>query len=199
MLKLLFSHSNLGVNIPRAAENLALAVNDAATHSAKTTTKGGFSFLTNDSIQSYLEPNIPKLTLRIQSILGWPDRRLKPNLVDTHIRLTNYVPDSYDFPRDWEVRFSQTICGYFEALVAHIERLGFANDEMLQEGFKQAVSKGEIGVRVIALLVGDRTANECVIEDGVLWLQTVPRYWGGDVGYIADGLMEVLEEKPRLR
>lgn len=51
---------------------------------------------------------------------------------------------------------------------------------MLQEGFKEAIHQIEIVIR------------ECVTEDDVLYLQTVPQYWSVDSAYVAKGLVDIL-------
>ena len=65
---------------------------------------------------------------------------------------------------------------YFKYLVDQLESQGFAKDEMLQEGYQEVVDKNEIGLRVVDKLQKG-TYNECVFENGVLYMQTTPEYW----------------------
>ena len=46
----------------------------------------------------------------------------------------------------------------------------YFSDEMLSEGFQEAVSKNEVVFRIIDKLKYDNYC-ECVIEDGILYLQ----------------------------
>lgn len=62
---------------------------------------------------------------------------------------------------------------------------------MLQEGFREAVERNEIAVRVVEKLER-RTYNECAVEGGVVVLKTVPVYWGTNVGQAGEGVMDLL-------
>jgi hypothetical protein len=72
-----------------------------------------------------------------------------------------------------------------------LERNGFKDDVMLQEGFQEGVSKNEIAVRVVSKLVKG-TYNEAVIEDGVLYLQMTPDNWWVNVGDIGSKILDIL-------
>ena len=80
------------------------------------------------------------------------------------------------FPREWQKRFGRSTLEYFKYLVEQLERQGFAKDDMLQEGYQEVVDKNEIGLKVVDKLQKG-TYNECVFENGVMYMQTTPEYW----------------------
>lgn len=69
--------------------------------------------------------------------------------------------------------------------------MGFADDDMLQEGFREGVERNEIAVRVVEKLERG-TYNECMVEEGVVVLETTPGYWGTNVGQAGEGLLDLL-------
>ena len=77
---------------------------------------------------------------------------------------------------------------YFQNFASQLETLGFANDDMLQEGFQEGVDKNEIAFRVVSKLEKG-SYNEIVIKDGVAYLQTTPEYFWSNVGQIGSNLL----------
>lgn len=57
---------------------------------------------------------------------------------------------------------------YFQSMVAGLERSGFADDDLLREGFQEAVLKKEVVLRVLDKLVEGGSYNEAVLNDGAL-------------------------------
>ena len=68
--------------------------------------------------------------------------------------------------REW----GGTFVSYFEGAEYILKYQKFGEDDMLQEGFNEAVEKGEIAIRIVDKLNAG-SYNESVIEDGVLYLQ----------------------------
>ncbi len=62
---------------------------------------------------------------------------------------------------------------------------------MLQEGFKEAVETSEISLRIVDKLVKG-SYHECVIESGVCYMQTTPKYWTTNIREIVADIMNLL-------
>ena len=192
LLRLLFTKGNLGVNIDQACEDLAGAISDAGV----ATNSGDESVLTfhaKNSIRADYDPRIDKLTARCQKIFALPVLELTPNFETNFAKLATYRPENYGFPSNWQQSFGRYCFEYFEGFASAIEELGFAKDEMLQEGFKEAVEKNEVSLRVVDKLVsGSSSYNECIIENGILYIQTTPRDWSVNISDPARSLIDVL-------
>ncbi len=189
-LRLLFSKGNLGVNIDRAAEDLAGAINDAelGMHGAEAAT---VDFHARSSIKADYEPNILQLREEIQRILALPVLEIVPNFEANFAKLAEYKPENYDFPRDWRERFGRHCLQYFEGFADNVKELGFGSDGLLQEGFGEAVERNEIALRVVDKLVKGEY-NEYVVENGVLYIQTTPRDWMANVANVGRNLIDLL-------
>jgi hypothetical protein len=69
----------------------------------------------------------------------------------------------------------------------------FGEDEMLQEGLLEALEKKEIAIRVVDKLTDDKsTYNGCTIDDGVLYIETLPNYWETNTGDACYKLLDIL-------
>ena len=189
-LRLLFSKGNLGVNVYRAAENLPVAINDAGKASGAARIRE-ISFLAAHSIKKAYQLNINAIQFRIAVSVALTELTMSPNFASNYAKLAGYEPDNHDFPKDWERTFGKTTLEYFEGLASYLEEEGFGNDDLLAEGFREAVYRGEVMVRIVNELTKGEF-YECVIEDGILYLQTEPRYWTSGSNYVAKGLMEIL-------
>ena len=189
-LRLLFSRGNLGVNIDRPAEDVASAINDAevAMDSGDTATVG---FHARSSIKADYEANIAQLQEEIQKTLALPVLELVPNFETNFAKLAAYRPENYDFPRDWQQQYGRHCLRYFEGFASNVKELGFATDDLLQEGFGEAVERNEISLRVVDRLVKGEY-NECFIENGILYIQTTPRDWMANVADIGRDLIDLL-------
>jgi hypothetical protein len=55
---------------------------------------------------------------------------------------------------------------YFNSLVSQMEREKFSSDDLLREGFAEAVPKGIVKLRVVEKIQG--AYNELLVEDGTL-------------------------------
>jgi hypothetical protein len=50
----------------------------------------------------------------------------------------------------------------------------FKEDDMLQEGFNDVIDKHEIAFRIVEKLNKGSGYNECIVENGILYLQVSP-------------------------
>ncbi|KAJ7073605.1 hypothetical protein C8F01DRAFT_1241900 [Mycena amicta] len=78
---------------------------------------------------------------------------------------------------EWELQFGAYTASYFEGMAFQLESLGFSGDEMLKEGFNDAVGSGVVKFRIVERLKRHKDC-EVEIEDGVLYLQTTVDKWG---------------------
>jgi hypothetical protein len=105
--------------------------------------------------------------------------------------LAYYQKDKqYSLQRFEDVLGSRTI-EYLESLPSALERDGFDKDDMLQEALQEAVSTKTVAVRLVEKLERN-TYNETVIQDGKLYLQTVPKNWSVNTDQIANGIIDLL-------
>lgn len=178
MFRLLFTGEYLGSNLSSICNELATAINEAGKSSSP---DGGaaLDFNAKSDIKKNYEPAIGEVKAKLQSVLGLPMLELHPNFERNFAAVTAYDVSgkkSTIFPREWQKRFGRSTLEYFKYLVDQLERQGFAKDEMLQEGYQEVVDKNEIGLRVVDKLQKGHY-NECVFENGVLYMQTTPEYW----------------------
>ena len=193
-LRLLFAKDQLGVNISRAAENIADAINNASLVSPEPLSNTGrLSFLALQSIKLDYEPHLLGLRSAITDCVGSSDTTLNPNFDVNFRKLAAYKGTDYDFPRDWQKTLGLITRRYFEGLTHYLQDAGFAGDDLLKDGLREALFRGEVAVRVVDNLCTEgRDFFECLIEDGVLYLQTLARYWGTGCDDVARGLLDIL-------
>lgn len=77
-----------------------------------------------------------------------------------------------DAAENWRPSIGNQIRWYFEALVSRMNGDGFGTNDVLREGFLEAVEKQTIAFRVVGKT--DETYNEYVVEDGVFYIQVSP-------------------------
>lgn len=178
LFRLAFTGEYLGTNLSSICNELATAVNEAGKSSSP---DGGaaLDFDAKSGIKKDYEPAIGNVKTKLQSVLGLPMLELHPNFERNFAAIAAYEVSgkkSTIFPREWQKRLGMSTLEYFKYLVDQLESQGFAKDEMLQEGYQEVVDKNEIGLRVVDKLQKG-TYNECVFENGVLYMQTTPEYW----------------------
>lgn len=193
VLRLVFAGKYLGSNLSTVCLELATAVNNAGLSSSP----GGGAALDFDaktSIKKDYEPAIGNVKAKIQSILGLPMLKLQPNFERNFAAIAAYPAtgkQATTYPREWQKRFGGSTLKYFEELAPSLEGQGFAKDDMLQEGYQDAADKNEIGLRVVDKLQ-KCTYNECVFENGVLYIQTTPEYWTSNIRDAGARIMDLL-------
>jgi hypothetical protein len=178
VFRILFSHTRFGLWQSYLSESFLKAIEGAP--------REGFSLVAKHSIEEEYMPEAEDLTKEIADILAMPDVILDPNW-DENYAILNTKDD-----KSWQSTFGQATLAYFqEGLKAELENKGFKDDDMLQEGFAEAIPSKTIRVRAMKELKSGKT-NEPVIEDGVLYLQANIDRWGSWASYVAEGLLELL-------
>lgn len=193
MLRLVFSGRNLGANISSVCDELDTAVNDAGV-SANPSGGAALDFNAKHGIKKDYEPRIGDVQAKLQSILGLPMLELHPNFERNFAAIAAYLATAKDSPtysREWQKRLGSSTLMYFEDLVPALEGQGFATDDMLQEGYQDVADKNEIGLRIVDKLQ-KATFNECVFENGVMYMQTTPQYWTANIGDAGARVLDLL-------
>lgn len=72
-----------------------------------------------------------------------------------------------------------------------MKRAGFKDDDMLQEGIQEAVTKGEISLQVVDKLASGNY-NCVILEDGSLVMQTTPANWWSNVDDVGSNILDIL-------
>ena len=124
------------------------------------------SFVVRKGIRDEYEPVAEALAKEIAEILRRSDFTVTPNFEGIVAAMTK----ADDVRDDWQDNIALFVKLYLEAFVNTLKTEKFGEDEMLQEGFNEAVERGEVVFRVVDKLEEGKY-NECVIEDGVLYLQ----------------------------
>jgi hypothetical protein len=183
-LRVLFQENNLGTNISNATSITALE--DALTAA---TPAAALSYSARHSIATEWEAGVEALQKKIGAQLNNPKIVLDPNFEAVYAALNAAPVVAKDRP-DWEKQLGYMMQQYYEGLLWTLQCAKFETDDMLQEGFEEAVDKGIIRFRIVEKL--GRSYNETVIEDGVLYLQTKPESWATNCGDISSEIVNVL-------
>ena len=134
------------------------------------------------------DPEIGDVQEELDSLCGTPFK-LNGNFEANAALLAKPGPKARE---DWDRSFGNATLDYFRGLVYQMKRAGFGGDEMLQEGLQEGVEKREICVRVVEKLKSGTGYNEVVIENGVLYIQTMPEYWWSNTDAPAEKLLDIL-------
>lgn len=197
-LRILFAKDRLSYNVNDALANLQDAVNAAGVEAAGPEGANELDFNAKRSIRDDYDAKIEAVSEKLKKILALPVLTLVPNFSTNFATITTSELKAKKrggqgalWDQEWQKRFGALTLQYFSEFADHLEYLGFANDDMLQEGFREGVERGEIAVRVVEGLERG-TYNECVVEEGVVVLKTKPEYWGTNVGQAGEGVMDLL-------
>lgn len=166
-LVILFREGCLGTNIDYAcsAENLEAALNEAP--SAAVASRRPMSFVARAAIRSDWDPEVEAIKSKLKQILK-KDIAVEPQFEQVFDKLSA----AKDAPDVWEKNLGMYLKMYYEDLVRYLEYQKFGEDDMLQEGFNDGIDKATIVFRIVDKgQLKHSTYNECVIEDGTLFLQ----------------------------
>ena len=193
-LRILFAKEYLGTNIGNATQDLDKAVNEAGIASSSDSgSEASLDFNAKSSIRLEYEPKVGEVKTKLEKILALPVLTLTPNFEHNFAAVSKHVQavGGRDLPREWQTHFGSFTMFYFEGLAHQLEYAGFGKDEMLQEGFQDAVENNEIQLRVVEKLI-KKTYHEVLVENGVLIIQTVPKYWATNTNDVGEGIADIL-------
>ncbi|KAK4200025.1 hypothetical protein QBC40DRAFT_75848 [Triangularia verruculosa] len=183
-LRILFNHQYLGTNISDALQenNLLPALNAAPSDKP-------LSFHARNGIRSDYEPAIAGVKQDIANLLGKnvDEITINPNFEANFAKLSSSKPSL----QDWQERLGNFTLKYFEGLAYQMKYQKVGEDEMVQEGLLEAVSKNEYALRIVDSLAY-ASYGEVVVEDGVLYIQAKPDTFGTNIDYAAEKLVDQL-------
>jgi hypothetical protein len=159
VVRMLFKNDQYGSWQGEALNNLSNAVDQAPPPEGKSET---MSFDTRQGIKANYEPHIAALQAEISKIIGTAIT-LNPNFEANYAAL-----EKGKVSGDWKKNLGEASLGYFKGCAKQLEDNKFGEDDMLQEGFQEAVSSNEIIINAMETLVGGGSYNEAVIADGKL-------------------------------
>jgi len=139
------------------------------------------------------DPKVEELTNKFKEMLK-TDIKLNPNFESNFAILKkNAGVKAVGLREDWEARIGSFFLSYFEGLHYQMEWKKFGEDDMLQEGFEEAVPKHEIQLVIAEKLeTGKSNYNECLIKDGIFTLQTQPKTWDSNINDAGQYIIEML-------
>ncbi|KAF4635047.1 hypothetical protein G7Y89_g3041 [Cudoniella acicularis] len=181
-LRLLFHPNYLGTNINDVAYKLAETLSEAPQPAGAPT----LSYAARHSIKTNYDSKIEELSKEIRDILKNPEFKFEPGFNE----LGEKLKGGKDVRDDWETNLGLFALKYFESLLDTLKSEKFGEDELLREGLEEGVPKGVVKIRIVDKL--GRSYNETVLEDGALVIQTTPEYWGTNIHYACDKLVDIL-------
>lgn len=188
-LRMLFVENNLGVNISDTMTETKLfaALNQAPNDQP-------LSFLARFSVKNEYEPTIAEARHNLAELLGKADDdvTLTPNFEDTFAKLAaaSKVKGS-SLRDDWETVIGMYTLKYFEGLAYQMKYQKVGEDDMVQEGFNEAVPTATFEFRIVDKL---KYQSYCEVEvaDEKLYVQTVAEKWGYNIDDAATKLIDLL-------
>lgn len=183
-LRILFNETCLGTNVDYALQENSLLPALNAAPSDKP-----FSFHARNSIRQDYEPAIGAVKKDIADLLGKSvdEITINPNFEANFAKLSESKPSL----EDWQERLGNFTLKYFEGLAYQMKYQKVGEDELIQEGLLEAVSKNEYALRIVDTLTYD-SYGEVVVEDGVLYIQAKPDTFGTNIDYAAQKLVDQL-------
>lgn len=154
-MRILFNEQYLGSNMRDSTAELGKAINEAGIASSGS---GGaaLDFDAKTAITKDYEPAIGAIEARIAAAIDALVITLYHNFEANFARIAACVASGQKdsmFPRQWQKNIGKDTISCFYALAEKLEDTGFKKDEMLYEGFKEAVEASEISLRIVDKLV----------------------------------------------
>jgi len=183
-LVILFGEGYLGTNISDALqrEHLTKALNEVSA------SKGGLSYIARTGISTEYDARIQPTQKKVNELLQTP-MVLEPGFDEAYAKL---AAASDKVSSGWEGNLGSFVKLYMEAFAGALRDQKFGEDEMIREEFVERVDKARVVFRIVDDGAMKEPYNECVLENGVLYLQTTPSYFGVNIDNIANKLVNLL-------
>ena len=162
VLRLVFHENKLASNTSDVSLEFAKTLKDAPPAAGGS----ALNIVARSSIRDNYDPQIEELRSTIATLVNMPSLKLNPNFDHN----ASVLVKSTDKAPNWDKQIGSATLDYFRSLKFHLERNKFKGDDMLQEGFQEVVTKGEVCFRVVDKL-NKGSYNEIFPEDGVLYIQ----------------------------
>ncbi|KAF7356513.1 hypothetical protein MVEN_00984800 [Mycena venus] len=179
VFRILFRHDRLGYNQSWLDESILPAVQSVP--------RDGFSLSAKHSIEHDYEGDIEELQQEINTICGTVFT-LDPNFEENY-KVLSGTKETFNNDNYWESRIGAVALSYFKGLKYQLERQGFKDDDMLQEGLQEGVESKTFRIRVVP---ETKKTTETVIEEGVVYLQCAPKRWGYNSNDMGEDLLNLL-------
>ncbi|CAI0645191.1 unnamed protein product [Colletotrichum noveboracense] len=190
-LALVFSEGNLGTNVDYAIDSQGLlkALNEAPPAPGA---EAAMSYAARTSVRQEYDEKIEETRKKLGDMLEKPDIVLVPNFETNFAKIMEESKKKKSEVRDdWESNLGNFTRMYFEGLVYQMGYQKFDEDDLLREGFNEAVDKGEIHFRIVDKM-SYATYGEVVVEDGAVYVQTQAKNFGTNVDYAAEKMLDQL-------
>ncbi|KAH0441919.1 hypothetical protein CcaCcLH18_01779 [Colletotrichum camelliae] len=190
-LALVFSEGNLGTNVDYAIDSQGLlkALNEAPPAPGA---DAAMSYAARTSVRQEYDEKIEETRKKLGEMLEKPDIVLVPNFETNFAKIKEESKKKKSEVRDdWEGNLGNFTRMYFEGLVYQMGYQKFDEDDLLREGFNEAVDKGEIHFRIVDKM-SYATYGEVVVEDGAVYVQTQAKNFGTNVDYAAEKMLDQL-------
>lgn len=180
-LRLVFAENKLGTNVSDVSAEFAKALKDAPAAPGAS----AFNIDARNSVREKYDPNVEEVRSSIAALVNVPNLKLNPNFEHN----ANMLAKTPNQNSGWDKQIGAATLAYFSGVEGQIKRAGFKDDDMLQEGFQEAIDKGEICFRIVDKLTKG-SYNEVIIENGVLYVQVsysfpmLPLYFQPRTGWI---------------
>jgi hypothetical protein len=159
--RILAAEEYLGTNIYDACQNMIKAVEDAEASGGEK----GLSVGAKANVKETVDKEFPTFTSQFSEILG-TKITLDANLESNYKKISGV--SSYS-----DAILGTVTVAYFQGFVDNLTSLKFKGDDMMQEAFQDACSKGTIRLEVVDALKHG-TYNDVIFEDGICKLQVSP-------------------------
>ena len=196
-LRLLFHPDSLGWDTSDCLDKLNDAL-DAADTQAADKAPAKLPFNTRVDIRDEYDKTIGEVLALARTQLQNPTLTFTPNFAANYAAIATFIHDGEDdadrINADWARSLGAHTKLYFEGFAEFLRHKKFNRDDMLREGFNEAVHKADVQLRVVTKAKFDDEDRLCdvQIEDGVCYLQTTAPGWGWNPHDVADGLLDRL-------
>ena len=175
-------------------ENIDEAVNKAGVASAGSGDVGSLDFNAKPEVKKNYDSKVEGPEGEVKKVLITPIFEFIPNFQQNFALLDSWHKTGKTdnmFPRGWQTQLGDHTFTYSQYFEEQLEDDGFSRNDILQEEFKEAAKKNELALRAVKKLTKGNY-NECVIENGVLYIQTTPEHWTSNCRDPAAGLVDIL-------
>jgi hypothetical protein len=191
VLTIIFNPTALGTNSGDGLYYLLETLNEASQVAEGSSGPTVLSSAARLGISADYNPGIEDIEDKLKAMTKNDNFILDPNWEENYQNIRAVA--AKESGEDWERRMGRTVLSYFDGAAYKMDYYKIGEDEMLQEGFNEAVDKGKIVIRVVKKLTrGISSYCECVVEDGILYIQTTPEKWGINVGDGVEKLVDIL-------
>lgn len=156
-LAILWEDGNLASNIDAvfSERNINTALNDVPSE--------GMGYETRIDIKKNYDEKIAEVNEQVNTALK-KTYTFEPGFEAAYAKLSGTKADFKD-------NLGSYVYLYFNAVARALVRFEFDKDDMLQEGFNEAVDSGKIAFRIVDASQMKQTYGEVVVEGGVLYIQ----------------------------